>query len=59
MEGKDAKHMKRHKVVKHDRHGKQQSIKTNKQEGKQKVVSARDKCRFGLDVHSFIVLKHG
>ena len=36
----------------------------NKREGKQarkqiKVVSARDKCRFGLDVHSFIVLKHG
>ena len=31
----------------------------NKQKDKQKVVSARDKCRFGLDVHSFIVLKHG
>ena len=36
----------------------------NKQKGKQakkptKVVSARDKCRFRLDVHNFIVLKHG
>ena len=33
--------------------------KGNKQENKQKVVSTRDKCRFGSDVHSFIVLKHG
>ena len=31
----------------------------NKQESKQKVVSTREKCRFGLDVHSFIVLKYG
>ena len=36
----------------------------NEQKGKQvkkptKVVSARDKCRFRLDVHNFIVLKHG
>ena len=31
----------------------------NKQESKQKVVSARDKYRFGLNVHNFIVLKHG
>ena len=31
----------------------------NKQESKQKVVSAKNKCRFGSDVHSFIVLKHG
>ena len=30
----------------------------NKQESKQKVVSARDKCRFGLNVHNFIVLNH-
>ena len=33
--------------------------KTNKQTGKQKVVSMGDKCRFGLDIHSFIVLKYG
>ena len=55
--------MKRHKANKHDRHGKQRSQKTskkaNKQESKQKVMSVRNKCRFGLDVHSFIVLKHG
>ena len=38
---------------------KQTRKKTNKQKGKQKVVSTRDKCRFGLNVHSFIVLKHG
>ena len=31
----------------------------NKKKGKQKVVSAKDKCQFGLDVHSFIMLKHG
>ena len=31
--------------------------KANKQESKQKVVSARDKCRFGTNVHNFIVLK--
>ena len=31
----------------------------NKQENEQKVVSARDKCRFGSNVHNFIVLKHG
>ena len=35
--------------------GKHQDSKTNKQ----KVVPVRDKCRFGSDVHSFIVLKHG
>ena len=29
------------------------------QENKQKVVSVRDKCRFGSNVHNFIVLKHG
>ena len=33
--------------------------KANKQGNKQKMVSARDKCRFGLIVHNFIVLKHG
>ena len=39
---------------------KQETIeKPNKQESKQKVVSARDKCRFGSNVHNFIVLKHG
>ena len=72
MEGKDAKSMwKRHKANKHDRHGKQRnkkakkqarkktSKKANKQESKQKVMSVMDKCRFGLDVYSFIVLKHG
>ena len=35
------------------------SKKAKKQESKQKVVSARDKFRFGLNVHNFIVLKHG
>ena len=38
---------------------KQTSEKTNKREDKQKVVSMRDKCRFGSNVHNFIVLKHG
>ena len=33
--------------------------KVNKQDSKQKVVFARDKCRFGSNVHSLIVLKHG
>ena len=56
MEGKDAKcTIKRHKADKHNRHGKRR----NKDASKQKVVSARDKCRFELNVHSFIVLKHG
>ena len=31
----------------------------NKRESKQKVVSARDKCRFGSDGHDFIMLKYG
>ena len=31
----------------------------NKRKSKQKVVFARDKCGFGLNVHNFIVLKHG
>ena len=31
----------------------------NKQENEQKVLSVRDKCRFGSNVHNFIVLKHG
>ena len=31
----------------------------NKQKSKQKMVSARDKFRFGSYVHNFIVLKHG
>ena len=51
--------MKSHKMDKHDRNGKQTSKKANKQESKQRVVFARDKCKFGLDVHKFIVLKHG
>ena len=56
MEGKDAKcTIKRHKVDKHNRHDKQR----NKDASKQKVVSTRDKCRFGSDVHNFIVLNHG
>ena len=38
---------------------KQRSKKANMQESKQRVVSARDKYRFGSDVHNFIVLKHG
>ena len=38
---------------------KQTSEKTNKQESKQKVVFTRNKCRFGSNVHNFIVLKHG
>ena len=29
--------------------------KTSKQKGKQKVVSTRDTCRFGLNVRNFIV----
>ena len=33
--------------------------KANKKESKQKVVPTRDKCRFGSDVHNFIVLKCG
>ena len=37
---------------------KQTKEKANKQESKQKVVSARDKCRFGSNVDNFIVLKH-
>ena len=37
----------------------QTSKKANKQESEQKVVFAREKCRFGSNVHSFIVLKHG
>ena len=38
---------------------KQTNEKVNKQENKQKVVSTRDKCRFGSNVHNFIVLKNG
>ena len=33
--------------------------KVNKQDSNQKGVSARDKCRFGSGVHSFILLKYG
>ena len=33
--------------------------RVNKQDSKQQVVFVRDKCRFGSDVHSLIVLKHG
>ena len=60
MEEKDVKSIrKRHKADKHDRHGRQTSEEENKQDNKQKVVCVRDKCRFGLNVHNFIVLKHG
>ena len=48
------------------RHDKQQDKQINKkadkarkQANKQKVVSTGDKCRFGSNVHNFIVLKHG
>ena len=55
--------MNRHKANKHDRHGKQRSKQTsekeNKQENEQKVVFARNKCRFGSNVHNFIVFKDG
>ena len=60
-----AENMTSHKINKQTRkqEGKQVSKytikKTNKQKGKQKVVSTGDKCRFGSDVHSFIVLKYG
>ena len=42
----------------------QTGMQANKKEDKQvreqqKVVSMGDKCRFGSDVHSFIVLKYG
>ena len=69
MEGKDAECIwRRHEVDKHDRHGKQRNKKeskqANKREDKQarkqkKVVFVRDKCRFGSNFHSFIVLKYG
>ena len=42
-----------------EQESKQTSEKENKQESKKKVMSARDKCRFGSNVHSFIVLKYG
>ena len=60
IEGKDAKSIwNKHKADKHNRHDKQRNNKANKQESKQKVVSARNKYRFGSNVHNFIVLKHG
>ena len=37
-----------------------QAKRETKQDSKQtRVVFVRDKCRFGLDVYNFIVLKHG
>ena len=42
-----------------EQESKQTSDKANKQKRKQKVVSAKDKCRFRSNVHNFIVLKHG
>ena len=37
-----------------------QAKRETKQDTKQtRAVSMKDKCRFGLDVHSFIVLKNG
>ena len=39
---------------------KQANKKGSKQaKGQTKTVSTREKCRFGLDVHNFIVLKYG
>ena len=53
--------MKRHKANKHDRHGKQENKqigqKGKQERSKQKVVSTRDICRFGSNVHNFIMLK--
>ena len=37
----------------------QQAKRANKQGKHIKGVSARDKCRFGSNVHDFIVLKYG
>ena len=42
-----------------DMASKEERKQANKQEIKQKVVSAKDKCRFESNVHNFIVLKHG
>ena len=37
-----------------------QAKRETKQDSKQtRVVSVRDKCRFGSDIYNFIVLKHG
>ena len=55
--GRKANKLDRH--GKHSRKGKKARKLTNKQESKQKVVSMRDKCRFGSNVCSFIVLKYG
>ena len=38
---------------------KQTRKKTNKQKDEQKMVSMREKCRFGPDFHSFITMKYG
>ena len=68
MEERNAKCIRRrHKTDKQDRHGKQRNKnaskhvrkQANKQESKKMVVSVRDKCRFGSNVHKFIVLKYG
>ena len=50
---------KKQESKKANRQARKQEKKTNKQKGKQKVVSTGDKCRFGSNVHNFIVLKHG
>ena len=42
----------------HKQTRKQENKLANTQESKQKVVFARDKYRFGLDVYSFIMLKY-
>ena len=42
-----------------EQESKQTNEKENKQESKQKLVFARDKCRFGSNVHNFIVFKYG
>ena len=53
-------HKIRHARCTNQRESKQTNKHTiNKQDSKWKVVSMRDKCRFGSDVHDFILLKHG
>ena len=61
MEGKDARAYERgiKQISMIDMASKEIRKQENKRESKQKVVSTGDKCRFGSDVHSFIMLKHG
>ena len=46
-------------MVSKEQGSKKTSLKANKQENKQRMVSTRDKCRFRSNVNNFIVLKHG